>query len=114
MKPIHIFYKELSTHKNNIFTANLAEKNKIEEGKFKKSREYAVTGLSINQDLDYKIIDVTDTDRLETISKLIQKLVKDKKEPDLDLRIRNEEIIEKVIRFQRKAPTKHPRLKLTF
>ena len=107
MEPIHIFYKELSTHENNIFTSNLAEK-------FKRSREYAVAGLSINQDLDYKIIDVTDTDRLERISKLIQKLVKEKKEPDLDLRIRNEETIEKVIRFQRKAPTKHPRLKLTF
>ena len=114
MEPIHIFYKELSTHENNIFTSNLAEKNKIEEVKFKRSREYAVAGLSINQDLDYKIIDVTDTDRLERISKLIQKLVKEKKEPDLDLRIRNEETIEKVIRFQRKAPTKHPRLKLTF
>ena len=114
MEPIHIFYKELSTHENNIFTSNLAEKNKIEEVKFKRSREYAVAGLSINQDLDYKIIDVTDTDRLERISKLIQKLVKEKKEPDHDLRIRNEETIEKVIRFQRKAPTKHPRLKLTF
>ena len=114
MEPIHILYKELSTDKNNIFTANLAEKNEVEEVKFKKSREYAVTDLSINQDLDSKVITVTDTDRLETISNLIQKLVKDKKELDLDLRIRNEETIEKVIRFQRKTPTKLSRLKLTF
>ena len=114
MEPIHIFYKELSTDKNNIFTANLAEKKEVEEVKFKKFREYAVTGLSINQDLDSKVIAVTDTDRLETISNLIQKLVKDKKEPDLDLRTRNEVTIEKVIRFHRKAPTELLRLKFTF
>ena len=36
MEPIHILYKELSTDKNNIFTANLAEKNEVEEVKFKK------------------------------------------------------------------------------
>ena len=114
MEPIHIFYKELSTDKNNIFTANLAEKNEVEEVKFKKFREYAVTCLSINQDLDSKVIAVTDTDRLETISNLIQKLVKGIKEPDLDFRIRNEETIEKIIRIQRKTPTEHSRLKLTF
>ena len=95
MEPIHIFYKELSTDKNNIFTTNLAEKNEVEELKFKKSREYAVTGLSTNQDLGSKIIAVTDTDRLEIISNLIKKLVNDKKEPDLDLKIRNGETIEK-------------------
>ena len=114
MEPIHIFYKEHSTDKNNIFTANLAEKNEVEEVKFKKFREYAVTCLSINQDLDSKVIAVTDTDRLETISNLIQKLVKGIKEPDLDFRIRNEETIEKIIRIQRKTPTEHSRLKLTF
>ena len=52
MEPIHIFYRELFTDKNNIFLANLAMKNEIEEVKFKKSREYAVTGLSINHDLE--------------------------------------------------------------
>ena len=72
MEPIHIFYKELSTDKKHIFTADLAEKNEIEEVKFKKSREYAVTGLSINQDLDSKVIAVTDNDRLETMDNLIE------------------------------------------
>ena len=114
MEPIHIFYKELSTDKNNIFTANLAEKNEVEEVKFRKSREYAVTGLSINQVFDSKVIAVTDTDRLEAISNLTQKLVKERKKPDLDLRIRNGETIEKVIRFRSKTPTELPRLKLTF
>ena len=42
----------------------------------------------MNQD-DSKVIAVTDTDTLETKSNLIQKLVKARKEPDLDLKIRN-------------------------
>ena len=35
MEPIHIFYKELPLDENNIFTANLAEKNEVEKLKFK-------------------------------------------------------------------------------
>ena len=114
MEPIHMFYKELSSVKNIIFTANLVEKNYVEEVKFKKSREYASTGLSINQYLDSRVTAVTNTDRFEAISNLIQNLANAKKEPDLDLRIRNEETIEKVIRFERKTPTKLLQLKLTF
>ena len=77
MEPIHISYKELPNDKNNIFIATLVEKNEVEEAKFK-TREYAVTGLSINQDLDSKVTALTDTDRLEKISNLIQKLAKEK------------------------------------
>ena len=79
MESIHIFYKQLSTDKNNIFFANLAEKYEVEEVEFKKSREYAVIGLSMNQNLDSKVTAVSDTDRLETIRNVIQKSVKDKK-----------------------------------
>ena len=45
MEPIHIFYKELPVDEGNIFTANIAEKNEVENVKFKKSVEYAVIGL---------------------------------------------------------------------
>ena len=48
MEPIHIVSKELPVDENNIFTANIIEKNEVENVKFKKSLEYAVTGLSIN------------------------------------------------------------------
>ena len=78
LEPIHIFHKELSIDENDIFVVNLAEKNKVESVKLKKSREYAVTGLSINQDLDSKVIDVTDSGRLETINNLIRKLATEK------------------------------------
>lgn len=63
MEPIHIFYKVLPLDENNIFTANLTKKNKAEEVKLKKSKEYAVTGLSIDQDVDSDLVAVTDTDR---------------------------------------------------
>ena len=53
------------------------KKNEVENVKFKKSVEYAVTGLSINQDIDSKIVAVIDTDRQHFLSTLIQKHVKD-------------------------------------
>ena len=31
MEPVHIFYKELPAEKNNIFTADIAEKNEVEK-----------------------------------------------------------------------------------
>ena len=79
MEPIYIFNREFLLNENNIFMANLAEKNEIEEAKFKKSKEYAVACLSINQDVDSDLVAVTDTEKKGAISKLIQKLVKEKK-----------------------------------
>ena len=63
MEPIHIFYKELPVDENNIFTANITAKNEVENVKFKKSLEYAVTGLSINQDNGSALMTETNIDR---------------------------------------------------
>ena len=114
MEPIHIFYRELPIDKNNIFTANLAEKNEVEEVKFKTSKEYAITGLSISQDIDSNIAAVTDTDREEIISNLTQKLVREKKDPNLDLRSYNEEAFEKITPFKKATESEIPPTKLTF
>ena len=89
MEPVHIFYKDVPVDEN-IFIANLTDKNEVEV-KFKKSREYAGTGLSINQDIGTDFIAVGKNDRQEVLSKLIQKFVKVKREPYLFLRIFNEE-----------------------
>ena len=35
MEPIHTFYKELLADENTIFTADIAEKNEVENVKFK-------------------------------------------------------------------------------
>ena len=63
MEPIHIFYKELPVDENNIFTANITAKNEVENVKFKKSLEYALTGLSINQDIGSALMTETNIDR---------------------------------------------------
>ena len=34
MEPVHIFYKELPAEGNNIFTADIAEENEVENVKF--------------------------------------------------------------------------------
>ena len=47
MEPIHIFYEEVPVNENNIFIANLTEKNEVKNVRFKKS----MTGVSINQDI---------------------------------------------------------------
>ena len=57
----------------------------MENVKFKKSVEYTVIGLSINQDINSKIVAVIDTDRQHFLSNLIQQHVKDIKELNLDL-----------------------------
>ena len=86
----------------------------MEEDKFEKSREYAVTGLSINQDTDSSLVAVTDTDRQDRISTFLQKLAKEEKNHDLDLRIYNEEAFEKIIPFKKKIKSEIPLIKLTF
>ena len=108
MEPIHIFYKELPVDKNNIFTANISEKNEVENVKFNKSLEYAVTGLSINQDIGSELMTETDIDRLNFLSNSIQNLVKEKKKPDLDLKISNPEIKDIIIPFQKRFATDCP------
>ena len=90
------------------------KKNEVEEIKFKKSREYAVTGLSINQDIGTDFITVAETDKQEVLSKLIQKLVKEKRKPYLFLKIFNEEAMEKLIPFKRRSSKEVPFIKYTF
>ena len=76
----------MSVNENDIFAADITEKNEVEHVRFKKSLEYAVTGrinvlvygLSINQDIDSALVTVTEVDRQNFLSNTIQKLVKEK------------------------------------
>ena len=107
MEPVHIFYKDLPADENNIFIADITEKKEVENVKFKKSLEYAVTGLSINQEIGSDLVTVT-------LISSIQDLVKERKEPDLDLEISKPETRSLVILFQKKSATDCPPIKLTF
>ena len=69
--------------------------------------------MSINQDVDSGLVVVTDTNRQVLLTNLIQKLVKERKEPDLDLRIYNEEEFEKIIPFKKKTSAEVPPIKST-
>ena len=46
----YVFCKEIPLDEDNIFSANLAENNGVESVKFKKSKLFAISGLSIDQD----------------------------------------------------------------
>ena len=59
------------------------KKNEVQNVKFKKSLEYAVIGLLLNQDIGSALMRVNEIDRQNFLSNSIQKLVKEKKEPDL-------------------------------
>ena len=78
----------------------------MEEVRFKKSNEYAITGLSINQNTDSDLVAIADVDKQEAISNLIQTLVKEKKEPHLDLKIYCEEAFEIIIPFEKRKTLK--------
>lgn len=70
MEPIQIFYKELKTDENNMFTAKISEKKEIENVKFSKTHEYGVTGLTIKPDAgSFFLIKVTNKGKLKVISK---------------------------------------------
>ena len=73
-----------------------------------------MTGLSINQDIGSELVTVTDIDRLNFLSNSIQNLAKEKKEPDLDLKIPNPETKDVPIPFQKRSATDCPPVKLTF
>ena len=50
MEPSNVFYKELPLDEDNVFLANLAKNNKVEQIRFKKLNKYAIRTLSVNQD----------------------------------------------------------------
>lgn len=93
MELMRIFYKELPVDENNIFMADITEKNKVENVRSKKPLEYVVTGLFINQDTGSAIVTVTDIDRLNFLSSTTQKLAKEK----LDLKTSNPSTKELII-----------------
>lgn len=114
MEPV-CFYKELLADENNVFTANISEKNEVENVKFRKSQEYGIRNMSIKPDIDNSfLVKVFDESKLKFLSKKIQELVKTKKEPDLNLKISHSEIKDVIILFQKKSEKDCPHIKLTF
>ena len=55
MEFLHVIYKKIPVDEDNIFLANLTENNEVTQIKFKKSKIYTMSGLSINQDIQSNI-----------------------------------------------------------
>ena len=103
MDPVHIFFKELEINQDNTFTANICQENEVENTVFNTDKEYAVTGMVIKPNItDSELVKIENTKELEKISKEIQELIKNYKDPDLTLSISNPETKTLLLPFVKK------------
>ena len=115
MDPSYIYFEEIKIDQDNIFTANFAEENEIENVKCNKENEYGITGLTISADLrDKKILKIENEKEQDKISREIQELIKQNKEPNLTFIISHPETKSIEIPFVKKNETELPKKKLTF
>ena len=115
MNTIHIFLKELKIDQDNTFTANVSQENKLENVVFNTDTEYAVTGMVIKPDIaDSELVKIENTKELDRISKEIQELIKNYKDPDLTLTISNPETKTLLLPFVKKDESDLPKRKLTY
>ena len=112
MEPTHIVYKELPIDENNIFPANLSKKYEVQNILFRKSNDYAVIGLVVNQNTD-NLIQVTDRNRQIITQELIENLLKEQKEEEhaYRLKIYHYEGYEKTAPLTKMTPTDLPPIK---
>ena len=101
MDPVHIFFKELEIDQDNTFIVNVSQENEVEV--FNTDTEYAVTGMVIKPDIaDSELVKIENTKELDRISKEIQELIKNYKDPDLTLSISNPETKTLLLPFVKK------------
>ena len=82
---------------------------------FDKNKEYTVTGMTIKPEIiDSELVKIKNIKELDRISKEIQEITKNYKEPDLTLSISNPEIKAVLVPFVKKSESELPRIKLTF
>ena len=113
MDPVHIFFEELEIDQDNTFTANVSQENEVENVVFKTDKEYAVIGMVIKPDItDSELVKIENTN--DKISKEIQELIKNYKDPDLTLNISNQETKTLLLPFVKKDESDLPKIKLTY
>ena len=115
MDPVHIFFKELEINQGNTFTANISQENEVENVVFNTDKEHAVTVMVIKPDItDSELVKIENTKELDKISKEIQELIKNYKDPDLTLNISNLETKTLLLPFVKKDESDLPKIKLTY
>ena len=115
MDPSNICFNEIKNDPNNTFTAHFSEENEIENVKFSKEYKYGITGLTINVNLpEKKILKIENEKEQDKISREIQELIKQNKEPNLTFIISHPETKSIRIPFAKKNEIELPKKKLTF
>ena len=88
----HVFYKEIPLDEDNIFSANLAENDGVEQVKFKKSKIYAISGLSIDQDTQPNV-SLPNIEGKKALSDILRTYAEEKNKFNLDLKVYKEKIL---------------------
>ena len=96
-----MFYKEIPLDEDNIFSANLMENNGVEKVKFKKSKIYAVIGLSIDQDTKSNV-SLPNVEGKKAHSDILRTFVEEKNKFKLDLKILKENYFDINVPFQKR------------
>ena len=79
VEPAHVFHSKLPLEKNNIFSTNLEENNEIEEIKFKKSKNYVISRLAFNQEVNSDFVLFPNVDTQNALSDFIRTYSREKK-----------------------------------
>ena len=95
----HVFYKEIPLDEDNIFSANLTENNEVEQIKFKKSKVYAISGLSIDQ----SNVSLLNAERKKSLSDILRTYTEEKNKFNLDLKIFKENYFDINVPFQKRT-----------
>ena len=115
MNPVHILFKELEIDQDNTFTANVSQENEVENVVFNTDTQYVVTGMVIKPGIaDSELVKIENTKDLDRISKEIQELIKNYKDPELTLSISNPETKTLLLPFVKKDESDLPKIKLTY
>ena len=85
----HVFYKEFPIVEDNIFSGNLTENNEFEQISFKKSKLYAISGLSLDQDTASNIF-LPNVEGKKALSDILRTYVEEKYKFNLDLKSQKE------------------------
>ena len=102
MEYLHVFHKEISVVEKNIFLANLAENNDVDQIKFDKYKTYAMSGLSIYQDTPSNV-SLPNVEGTKALSNTLRTYVEEKNKFNIDLKIYKEDHFDITVSFVKRT-----------
>ena len=98
----HVFYKEIPLDEDNIFSPNITKNNEVEQIKFKKSKTYAISGLSIDQDAQSNVF-LPNAEGKKALSDILRTYAEEKTKFNLDLKICKDNYFDINVPFQKRT-----------